>query len=68
MKDITNSTATGATLHVFTYTATFLGGDISALAGGYGADSIEAMADAADRLHKLGYRDVALTPRPSLDK
>lgn len=66
MKNELNQTATGAKLHVFTYTATFLGGDIAALAGGIGADELEAMTDAAGKLHALGYRDVVLTPRKSV--
>jgi hypothetical protein len=63
MKNELNTTATGAKLHVFTYTATFLGGGIAALVGGNGADELEAMADAAAKLHALGYRDVVLAPR-----
>lgn len=66
MKNELTTTATGTKLHVFTYTATFLGGPIAALVGGNGADELEAMADAAGKLHALGYRDVVLTPRKSV--
>lgn len=63
MNDKTTATATGAKLHVFNYTATFLGDSLAAIVGGSGADMIEAMADAAARLHALGYQDVTLAPR-----
>lgn len=60
--------ATEMNLYVFNYAGTFWGYDLAdggtdLIVGGNGATELEALADAAGKLHAMGYRNLVLSPR-----
>lgn len=63
MKQQTETTLTEKKLHIFAVKAKIAGGDTETIVGGTGETVLEAMGDAAEKLHVMGFRDVALTPR-----